>query len=346
MDGKGIGQEVRLYSRNLTEEHLDPRYSGELTDDGSDFLINVQPTGNKPDWATPRSVVYNFILKYLQKLVRIYQDFPFTPTYPDGVTLLYLFPAILLGLGIFTGPGKWIERHSDRFLLFWLIPLVFCLPVIFVEVRYYVPMVPLLIPFMARGAEQCGKWIVERFSGAKGFLAHLTIGPAVNMVLIVFILLALPKLTYKITHWGDPMVSYNPRRVAAEWLLTNDYRPERIMEYAHSVSFYADAQSILIPEGDLEDVIRIARKYNTDLLSLDEFYCLRADRRPKLDYLFDLDEQCPPELERIYVDDRYPGLHHVIYRIRTPGELENLQNMMNRLRSIWEGNESSFRDFQ
>ncbi len=330
MDGKGIGQEVRFYARDLQEEHIDPRYSGQLTEDRTDFLINADPSGIRPDWASTGTILYNFARKYLQKLVRIYQDFPFTPTYPNSVLLLYLFPTILLGLGLFSGTGNWPERKSDRFLLYWLIPLMFGLPVIFIEVRYYVPAVPLLIPFMAKGAEECGKWITNRFSRMEGFLSRIAMVPAINIVLIVFVLLALPKLTYKLTHWGDPMVSHNPREVAAEWLVEYGYQRERVMEYTHSVSFYSGAQSILIPDGDLDDVIRIARKFDTDILSLDEFYCLRANRRPKLNYLFDLDRPPPPELERIYVDSEHAELWHIIYRIRSPEELDDIEANENR----------------
>lgn len=320
IDGKGQGQQVRIFARNLTEEHIDPRYTGELTEDGSDFLINVDPSASIPEGLSTGRIVFNYVKKYAQKLVRIYQDFPYTPTYPNNVLLLYLFPTILLGLGIFTGPGRWSERHGDRFLLYWICPFVFGLPLIFIEVRYFVPVIPLLVPFMARGAEVVSEWIVNRFTGMKGYISKPLAAPALTIVLAVFILLALPKITYKLTNWNDPMVSYNPRKEAAEWLLRSDYDPERIMEYGHSVSFCSGAQSILIPEGDLEDVIGIARKYDIDLLSLDEFYLLRAHRRPRIEYLFDIDDPAPPGLERIYIDDRFPELMHVIYRIRSPEE--------------------------
>ncbi|MFH1675602.1 MAG: glycosyltransferase family 39 protein [bacterium] len=321
IDGKGIGQQVRMYARNLDEEHIDPRYSGELTKDGQDFAINVNPMGKKPEWATPKVVMVNFVKKYIQKLVRIYQDFPFTPTYPNNVLLLYLFPAILLGLGIFTGPGRWIERDSDKLLFYWWCPLVFGLPIIFVEVRYFVPIVPLMIPFMAKGVEKVGDWIIRRFYGEEKRDSVTVKNLAINLVIVVFIILALPKITYKITHWDDPMIFYNPRRIAAEWLVDFNFERDRIMEYGHSVSFYSGVQSILIPDGDLDDVIRIARKYGTDILSLDEFYVLRAHRRPKIEYLFDLSKKTPPELVLIYSDTRYPGLHHFIYCIRTEQEI-------------------------
>ncbi|MCX6647486.1 MAG: glycosyltransferase family 39 protein, partial [bacterium] len=327
IDGKGLGQENRIFAGNLTEEHNDPRYTGELTDDGSDFAINVNPSSQNPSQTETGKFLFNFCRKYTQKLVRIYQDFPFTPTYPNNVLLLYLFPTILLGLGIFNGPGRWKERDSDRFLLFWLCPFVFCVPLIFVEVRYFIPVIPLLIPFMARGVEEIADWTMTRFSGTWKFLAKNQPGRVVTIFLIIFALLAIPKLTYKITNWSDPLVSYNPRKVAAQWLLNNGYHPSRIMEYGHSVSFYSGAQSILIPKGDLDDVIRIARKYDADLLSLDEFFVLRSHRRPEIEFLFNTDLEPPPELERIYVDDQFNELHHVIYRIRLEDETENLTNL-------------------
>ena len=321
IDGKGEGQAARIFATSLDDEHIDPRYSGELTPDGTDFEINVNPSGLTPQHAPLGELALMYPAKYLRKLIRIYQDFPYTPTYPNNVLLLYLFPSMLLGLGIFTGGGRWTERHSDRFLLYWLCPFVFGIPLVFVEVRYYIPVVPLLVPFMARGIEEVAGWMVERFSGVWKIFEKGAFGKAIAIVIAVFILLALPKLTYKITHWSDPMVSYNPRKVAAQWLLAYDYHPKRIMEYGHSVSFYSDAQSILIPQGDLHDVIRIARKYDVEFLSLDEFYVLRAHRRPEIEFLFDTDLRPPPELERLYLDPDYPGLKHVIYRIRTPEEI-------------------------
>ena len=320
LDGKGIGQEARIYARDLTEEHIDPRYSGELTEDASDFAINAGPQESRPTEAIPGGIVYNYVKKYLQKLVRVYQDFPFTPAYPNNVLLLYLFPTLLLGLGLFTGRGSWRERPSDRFLLFWLCPFIFGLPLIFVEVRYFIPVIPLLIPFMALGAEKMGRWAQQRFARPEAASGGLSQSAALGIVVAVFILLALPKITFKLTNWDDPMVSYNPRKAAAEWLEANGYGGQRIMEYGHSVSFYSGGQSILIPQGDLSEVIRIARKYGADILSLDEFYCLRAHRRPELEFLFDTSQPSPPELERIYHDERHAGLHHVIYRIRSPEE--------------------------
>jgi 4-amino-4-deoxy-L-arabinose transferase-like glycosyltransferase len=315
IDGKGVGQENRLYARNLEEEHIDPRYSGVLTPDGSDFLINSPQEEIIPAWATPGNLASNFTKKYLLKLVRIYQDYPFTPTYPNSVLLFYLFPAILLGLGLFSGNSSWKYRKSDRFLLFWLCPFIFGFPLVFIEVRYYIACVPFLIPFMAVGAMDLTKWINERFSKNPTAPSSLCTSRQMVIVALIFLILALPKLTYKITHWNDPFVSYNPRAVAAQWLSNNGYHPEKIMEYGHSVSFYSGAQSILFPAGNLDDLIRIAHKYNIDLLSLDEYYLHQGDRRPNLNFLLNSKTPPPPPLKLIYSDERYPGLHHYIYQI-------------------------------
>lgn len=322
IDGKGIEQENRLYARTLDEERVDPRYTGQLTPDGSDFLINDISYNTRPEWATPQVVVFNFVKKYAQKLVRIYQDFPFTPTYPNNVLLLYLFPAMLLGIGIFRKTDSSDAKANDRFLLYWLCPFIFALPLIFIEVRYYVPVVPLLIPFMALGCIQISENLCDcKFSKTSESKSEATYSKSFIWVIVIFILLAMPKLTYKITHSKDPWVSYNPRKTAAEWLVKycNENQislsETKIMEYGHSVSFYADTQSILIPDGDLESVLFIAKKYNARFLSLDEFYLLRANRRPQLNYLFETEKPPPVELERIYVDNTYSGLRHIIYRL-------------------------------
>jgi 4-amino-4-deoxy-L-arabinose transferase-like glycosyltransferase len=319
IDGKGIGQEERVFASDINEEQIDPRYSGELTADGSDFLINAPGASGSAD-ERPGTPASSFGKRYLQKLVRIYQEYPFMPIPPDNVLLLYLFPAMLLGLGLFQSSRT--SRDSDRFLLYWLCPALLGLPLLFIEVRYYVPVIPLLVPFMAKGAEEVAAWTKERFGTRVE-------RQAVTVVVVVFILLALPKLTYRVTHWTDPEVSYNPRKVAAEWLLANDYHPDRIMEFRHSVSFYSGAQSILIPQGSLDDVVRIARKYGADLLSLDEQFLLLSNRRPELNFLFDSADPPPEILERIYMDERYPRMHHYIYRIRSPEETASLESVPN-----------------
>jgi hypothetical protein len=68
--------------------------------------------------------------------------------------------------------------------------------------------------------------------------------------------------------------------------------------------------------GNVSDVVRIARKYGVEILSLDEFYNLRANRRPELDFLFSSTGPVPPDLVRIYSDERHPDLHHYLYLIR------------------------------
>jgi hypothetical protein len=300
-----------LYSTDIDQEIIFERYSGELTPDGSDFLINNGLAHPRPEWATPGRVLANYIHRYSQKLLRVYQDYPFTPTYPDNVYLLYLLPAILLGLGLFTESGRWKDRPSDRFVLYWLIPFIFATPLIFVEVRYYIPLIPILVPFMAIGAVYLAWWFNNRSTSPSDARQNRYL----VWVIAIFIILALPKITYKITHWNDPSVSYNPRKVAAEWIIQNTGHPARIMEYAHSVSFYSGAQSILIPKGNVENVIRIAHRYDVHYLSLDEYYLHMGDRRPELDYLMDSHRNPPEGLKLLYFDERYPGLHHYIYEI-------------------------------
>ena len=99
--------------------------------------------------------------------------------------------------------------------------------------------------------------------------------------------------------------------------MDNGIHPAKIMEYGHSVSFYSGAQSILIPAGNLDDVLRIAHKYNVEILSLDEYYLHQGNRRPALNYLLSSNGPLPSELDRIYSDERYPGLHHYLYRIKS-----------------------------
>jgi 4-amino-4-deoxy-L-arabinose transferase-like glycosyltransferase len=317
-----------LYSNNIDQEAVFERYTGELTPDHSDFLINTPSSVMKPPIMAPSETVLNIGKKYIQKLIRIYLDFPFTPTFPNGVQLFYLFPVFLLGLGIFTGPGKWSDRDSDRFMLFWLFPFVFILPLAFIEVRYFIPVIAILVPFMAVGADRIGSWITSAFPNSPWLNKNSS--RAITIVILAFVLLATPKITYKITHWDDPMISYNPRHVAADWLKSwckkenIDITKSRIMEYGHSVSFYSGAQSILIPDGDLADLIAIARKYNVEFLSLDEFQLIREHRRPAIEFLFDTSLPPPNQLERLYIDEKYPGLHHVLYRFRPDPQISSL----------------------
>ena len=159
------GQELR--SDSTDQEASYSRYTGELTPDRSDFLVNVPSLQNEYKTESPSAIVSEVAHRYIQMLMRIYLDFPFTPTFPNGVQLFYLFPVFLLGLGFFTGTGKWRDRDSDRFMVWWLAPFILILPLVFVVVRYYIPVVAMLMPFMAVGAVYLASWIRNAFPDAR-----------------------------------------------------------------------------------------------------------------------------------------------------------------------------------
>ncbi len=319
LDGKAVGQLSRMFAYDIPEERVDPRYEGTLieTSDGKlDYAILHEGYVKPPK---PLDFAKWFVRKYIKKLIQIFWDFPTTLSYPDNIPLLNLLSIILVGLGLFTMPLNARNNFPAIFVLLWILPYFTILPMVFIEVRYYIPLVAILNIFAALGVLKMADWLKSCFPmfSENSFYKRR----ALMIVLIVVFIFFLPKNTLKATHAHDPEVSYNEYKVAAEWIKEHyNPVPSPIIEYAHSVSFYAGVQSLQLPRTDIDTLVKFARQRGAKLIVVDERYTFRRRKRPELNEMNNPDPEEVEELrakglELVYSDMKYPDQRLFIYEV-------------------------------
>jgi 4-amino-4-deoxy-L-arabinose transferase-like glycosyltransferase len=309
-DGKSQFEFSRLYAPTLEQEKVDPRYEG-LIDDNYNYSIfsgesqyGKQPTG---------VLLKNYAKKYIQKLIEIFIDFPIKQVPPfENVRLTTPLFLMLLGLGLFAIPLSLCKSNVPRILLAWFPLWLFIAPLSFLEIRYFVPIVPLLIPFVAQGVLSFEDWIKntilfrsERFR----FLAF-------PMTVLIVLCFSLPSLTYKLTHQNDPDVFFNEYQTAGEFMKENyTGQKNQIAESAHMISYYAGMQGWVTPQTNYDGLIKFMLAHGIKFFAVDENLTIRKHSRPNLQWLFAFPPVETDELTPVYWDDEHAGHRVVIYKL-------------------------------
>ncbi len=320
LDGKAVGQLSRMFAHDIPDERIDPRYEGTLIelDDGTLDYEVLHEQFIKP----PKPLDFSkwFVHKYIKKLIQIFWDFPAAFTYPNDIPLLNILTIILIGLGLFTMPLNARHNFASIFLLLWMLPYFTVLPMVFIEVRYYIPLIAVLNIFAALGALRMSEWLrscFPMFHRSSFYRKH-----ALGIILVVIFIFFLPKNTLKATHAADPDIFYNEYKIAAEWIKDNyDPVPEPIIEYTHSVSYYAGVRSLQLPNTDLENLVRFARERGARLVVIDDKFTMRRRKRPGLEMLFDPERYMKMlpgyGVKLVYIDDKYWEHRIFIYEVQS-----------------------------
>ncbi|MFH1514860.1 MAG: glycosyltransferase family 39 protein [bacterium] len=310
-DGKSQFQFTRLYAPTLEQERIDPRYEGIITDDYEYALLSGEPQFGK---LSGIEFARNYAKKYVRKLIEIFIDYPIKQVPPfSNVRLTTPLFLMLLGLGLFSIPLTLSKSPAQRILLSWLFLWLFIAPLNFIEVRYFVPIVPLLIPFVAQGASRLEDWI-KHTSLFKREKHRIMVVPLTGLIIVAF---SLPSITYKFTHQDDPDVFYNEWERSGEFLRNYDPGDDKqIVECRHMTGYYAGMQSWVTPDTDYNGLVRFMLKHDIKYFSVDSFLSPQKNHRPYLEVYFRDPYQDTYEFKMIYNDDNYDGHHVVIYELK------------------------------
>ena len=207
---------------------------------------------------------------------------------------------LLAGLGLFR--TKWSRERAGKetYLLLFLISTLAGYAVLIQNVRFLIPLIPIVICWSARGVIEFENWLLE--SGApifrsrflflrnRRFLRSLIVG--------VIILTLLPSTVSFINRRKR---IWDPKPVAA-WIKRHSDSTPLIMSTSPAVAFYAGARIINLPYEEYPVVIEYAKRKEVDYIMVEEQDL--ADR-PLLKFL--LDEH-----------GRHPGLRLVYENGDTP----------------------------
>jgi 4-amino-4-deoxy-L-arabinose transferase-like glycosyltransferase len=230
-----------------------------------------------------------------------------------------IFPptfVLLVGLCLFrkrwTRERAWRELYLFSFIAATLAGYAVTLP----NIRFIVPVLPLLLCWLAQGIDEFAAWAVETLSRFKGAVSFLPAVKKLVVPLVITCLLAslLPLFVYLLRgdKWGD----YYGQKRAALWIKEHDAAPAPvIMSTAPVTSFYTGGRHVALVDEDYEAFITRARREGVSYVIVNE----RDFRYMSLHALLD-EQSIHPGLRRVYDFEESPEHKIVVYAVESAGQ--------------------------
>lgn len=203
---------------------------------------------------------------------------------------------IVLSLGWFGQAWSKERAIKELFLVAMVLPVFIFLP-FHIELRYFAPMLPILLLWLAKGIDALANWLQRTWVNLHpSTIASSRMVPwfsALACTLVVFyFLVLLPQVVH------DGLAGMNPsRREAGLWLKANSPPDALIMSRDTEVPFYAERRWAATPHEDYLRFIAYVRKRGARYLVVDEREITVI--RPQLRLL--LNEEAPPSgLRHVY----------------------------------------------
>lgn len=312
--------------------HNEPDWSQacySLRHDASGFYTLDQRAMGEGDHNPADISLFSYLASNFTRLVPVYASrLVFTVKSMVPAYLWFLTPgsALLGGLVILLGllrPG-WTRAQfwNELYVMSFLVLIIFIVPLFIPQERFFMPLVPGLTIFFARGLEQLSERsssLLRRVRGEKAAVRARLPVLAVLMILAVVInmsfLFRLPRETEYYKYEQD-------RQVAADWIKTHLTPGRKIMSSWMDVAFWYliglnPEDDVFIPLAPPDDLIAYARQENVEFLILEsgDFLKRYKNMAPMLDSNF-----THPGLKRVYDRVSPNGIYFVIYRIEPENE--------------------------
>ena len=161
-----------------------------------------------------------------------------------------IFPplfVLLVGVGLFR--VKWTRARLARelYLASFFIMTVIGYALTVPDIRYFVPLVPLLLCWLANGIAEFEVWLAETVSQVRGprhvGRRALTVVRAILVTLTVTLLL--PLFIY--LNRGDKWNDYLGQKMAGTWIKAHAPIPQLVMSENPIASFYAGGEHVRLP---------------------------------------------------------------------------------------------------
>lgn len=194
---------------------------------------------------------------------------------------------ILVSLGLFGSAWSRERLIKELFLLAIVAPVGIFLP-FHIELRYFAPMLPVFLLWVAKGVVAFADWLQSTWSNLSSRTPrHLSLGLSclICSLLVLYFLVLQPRVV------SDGLAGLNTsRRAAGLWLKANSPAGALVMSRDTEVPFYAERRWTATPNEDYERFIAYVRKRGANYLVVDEREVTVI--RPQLALL--LNENAPP----------------------------------------------------
>ena len=223
-----------------------------------------------------------------------------------------VFPFYLLalvGLGWFGASWNRGRAIKELFLMAAALPVVIFLP-FHIELRYFAPMLPILLLWVAKGIDAFASWLQQTWDATLPGASKARVGTVAALGLTV--LVAALFLVMQPSVIADGLEGLNPsRRDAGLWLNVHSDPGALIMSRDTEVPFFAERRWAATPNEDYERFIAYVRKRGAQYVVVDEREVTVI--RPQLSFLAD-PSSTPPELKHAYTAQDRRG-NTIVYEV-------------------------------
>jgi 4-amino-4-deoxy-L-arabinose transferase-like glycosyltransferase len=228
----------------------------------------------------------------------------------DYLPAMLPYACLLLAIiGMFR--KSWTRKRAAREL--FLLSFVFCTLLGYaassVELRYLVPLIPILIAWTANGIVEFGKWTMGSIASLQGVKRRSPIFAQAIILICILASFAITILNTSVS--GDLQNMPIEEKLAGTWIKDHsDGSAPLVMSANNTVAFYARARHIYLPDETLPAVIDYARQRKVD-------YVVISERRKGFTPTLDLaPTHSSEELELIYRDTHAEGFAIYVYRLK------------------------------
>jgi len=271
-------------------------------------LSQLDEAGEEIIWFSADRFKYN-IMDYIQAdprgfLLRIWQNVNTLERvlFARQVFPFYLLP--LIALGLFGSAWDKERAVKELFLVAAIVPVFIFLP-FHIELRYFAPMLPVLLLWVAKGIVALGNWLENsltmglrspRSDGVPPSTRPAALGLGLSALLSLLLVLYFVVLQPGVV--SDGLAGLNTsRREAGVWLRSYAAAEALIMSRDTEVPFYAERRWAATPNEEYDVFMAYVRKRGATYLVVDEREATVI--RPQLGLL--LNEDAPPEgLRHVY----------------------------------------------
>jgi Dolichyl-phosphate-mannose-protein mannosyltransferase len=222
---------------------------------------------------------------------------------------------LLIGFGLFQ--TEWAkEIYLLLFLSSTLIGYALCPDDI--TDRLLVPLIPLLLCWVAKGIVEVEKWLARLLAQMKISKALSFNNPALIRALILTALFFSARHSININLMSVPPNYLLEYRLAGEWIRGRSETPPLIMAHHPYTAFYAGGKPLYVPVAEYGTIIEHAKRQKIDYLVIDEGTVLKGiwGNNEYSNLRFLLDEQSHhPELELVYKFDGMPDRKLLIFTL-------------------------------
>lgn len=225
---------------------------------------------------------------------------------------LPFFTLVFMALGLFRRPWGKERVRQELFLLLALLP-PFGFLALHIELRFFAPLFPILLAWIALGLDHLGQWLHEtwlNWRGGRPFQRPLwpTLLKWLPYVLMVaYFLVMLPGNARN----AQAATDFSHKETGL-WLQANTPVQARIMCRDVAIAVYANRDWVPSPHAPYDDWLAYARYHGVDYIVAYEHELTVL--RPMLSFLLDTDNP-PPELELVQIGGN-DSRRTVVYRIR------------------------------